>query len=61
MSVFSAIDFSRSSVQALVVVPTRELGMQVIGFDLIAGSIACSVHPVCLMWLPVVLQGYQGC
>ncbi|OQU88256.1 hypothetical protein SORBI_3003G442700 [Sorghum bicolor] len=29
LSVFSAIDFSRSSVQALVVVPTRELGMQV--------------------------------
>ncbi|XP_062182238.1 DEAD-box ATP-dependent RNA helicase 58, chloroplastic-like, partial [Phragmites australis] len=29
LSVFSTIDFSRSSVQALVVVPTRELGIQV--------------------------------
>ncbi|TKW37000.1 hypothetical protein SEVIR_1G019000v4 [Setaria viridis] len=29
LSVFSAIDFRRSSVQALVVVPTRELGIQV--------------------------------
>jgi len=48
-------------VQALVVVPTRELGMQVIGFDLIASSIACSVQPVCLMWFPMVLQGHQGC
>jgi superfamily II DNA/RNA helicase len=46
LSIFSTIDFSRSSVQALVVVPTRELGMQVIGF---AGSIAFSLHPVCLI------------
>jgi superfamily II DNA/RNA helicase len=41
--VFSAIDFGRSSVQALVVVPTRELGMQVTKVARILAAKACTV------------------
>lgn len=29
LSVFSAVDFRRSAVQALIIVPSRELGIQV--------------------------------
>ncbi|EEC72249.1 hypothetical protein OsI_05378 [Oryza sativa Indica Group] len=43
LSVFSAIDFGRSSVQALVVVPTRELGMQVTKVARILAAKACTV------------------
>ncbi|XP_066389375.1 DEAD-box ATP-dependent RNA helicase 58, chloroplastic-like isoform X4 [Miscanthus floridulus] len=43
LSVFSAIDFSRSSVQALVVVPTRELGMQVTKVARLLAAKACTV------------------
>jgi len=43
LSVFSAIDFGRSSVQALVVVPTRELGIQVTKVARILAAKACTV------------------
>nr|CAB3446265.1 unnamed protein product [Digitaria exilis] len=43
LSVFSAIDFSRSSVQALVVVPTRELGIQVTKVARLLAAKACTV------------------
>ncbi|XP_006646732.1 DEAD-box ATP-dependent RNA helicase 58, chloroplastic [Oryza brachyantha] len=43
LSVFSAIDFGRSSVQALVVVPTRELGMQVTKVARVLAAKACTV------------------
>ncbi|WVZ67240.1 hypothetical protein U9M48_016348 [Paspalum notatum var. saurae] len=43
LSVFSAIDFTRSSVQALVVVPTRELGMQVTKVARLLAAKSCTV------------------
>nr|CAB3449463.1 unnamed protein product [Digitaria exilis] len=43
LCVFSAIDFSRSSVQALVVVPTRELGIQVTKVARLLAAKACTV------------------
>ncbi|XP_062208207.1 DEAD-box ATP-dependent RNA helicase 58, chloroplastic isoform X2 [Phragmites australis] len=43
LSVFSAIDFGRSSVQALVVVPTRELGIQVTKVARMLAAKACTV------------------
>ncbi|AQK98022.1 ATP binding protein [Zea mays] len=43
LSIFSTIDFSRSSVQALVVVPTRELGMQVTKVARLLAAKACTV------------------
>ncbi|TKW37002.1 hypothetical protein SEVIR_1G019000v4 [Setaria viridis] len=43
LSVFSAIDFRRSSVQALVVVPTRELGIQVTKVARLLAAKACTV------------------
>ncbi|CAL4888876.1 unnamed protein product [Urochloa decumbens] len=43
LSVFSTIDFNRSSVQALVVVPTRELGIQVTKVARLLAAKACTV------------------
>ncbi|KAJ1287262.1 hypothetical protein BS78_03G417600 [Paspalum vaginatum] len=43
LSVFSAVDFTRSSVQALVVVPTRELGMQVTKVARLLAAKSCTV------------------
>ncbi|RLM78283.1 DEAD-box ATP-dependent RNA helicase 58, chloroplastic [Panicum miliaceum] len=43
LSVFSAIDLGRSSVQALVVVPTRELGIQVTKVARILAAKACTI------------------
>ncbi|CAN6272100.1 unnamed protein product [Urochloa humidicola] len=43
LSVFSAIDLGRSSVQALVVVPTRELGIQVTKVARLLADKACTI------------------
>ncbi|GJN16607.1 hypothetical protein PR202_gb03611 [Eleusine coracana subsp. coracana] len=43
LSVFSAIDFDRSSVQALIVVPTRELGIQVTKVARVLAAKSCTV------------------
>uniref|UniRef100_A0ACD5XHE0 Uncharacterized protein n=1 Tax=Avena sativa TaxID=4498 RepID=A0ACD5XHE0_AVESA len=43
LAVFSAIDIGRSSVQALVIVPTRELGIQVTKVARLLAAKACNV------------------
>ncbi|CAD6234538.1 unnamed protein product [Miscanthus lutarioriparius] len=60
LSVFSAIDFSRSSVQALVVVPTRELGMQVTKVARLLAAKACTVTCPVRLAGKVRLQAYRA-
>lgn len=54
--IFSALDFRRSAVQALIVVPTRELGMQVCALQITAIYVVTTIVWIKLLYFDLFIS-----
>jgi len=60
LPILSAIDRQRTTTQAIIVVPTRELGLQVMNAYIYLGGCVCvCVCAICFLWVTLVLQSFN--